>query len=280
MTRFCCILPAFSVFFLCGCLYTSHNYNTGRVLKGGQSAVTIGYGKQKLYDLDCWDVPGNFRDSWVELARKDGTIKCRKVTNPDTVPDTSYYSASLNESTTTSWSYGYSLGIRDNWGPFPGLEMGLLLEVPTMPISASFYLRLGLPPVKWQGLKHSATVGYIMGAWADNSYYAGYALSHSVGKGLAYASFRTTLMATQTPDIDSENTGNTFKFSHNRTLVHQLTTGFMWFMPVLAIFPDFITPQVNFIYPNIPLTFSMDSYGYDHGGIYTRWNIGFGWSFN
>ncbi|MFC1585131.1 hypothetical protein ACFL5V_06275 [Fibrobacterota bacterium] len=268
-------IPCFSALSLLGCLYTSHNYQTGRILKEGHSGTTIGYGRQQLVSLECH----SNSSSWGQLVREDGDTRCRSINDPSGTPDTSYSEPVVNKESIPEFSYGYGLGIRDRWGPFPGLEMGFLLELPTMPISAEFYFRLGLPDHMWQRTKHSASLGYIIGSWSDNSYYLGYGISREVGRHLAYANFRSTIMATQVADIEPEEVDDAFKFNHNRRFVQQLSLGFMWMIPGIVVFPDFVTPQINFIYPKIPVSFDMESFGYDHDGVYIKWNVGFGWRF-
>ncbi|MBF0430573.1 MAG: hypothetical protein HQK83_04805 [Fibrobacteria bacterium] len=259
---------------LCSCIYTTHNYNTGRTLQEGKSRITLGYGKQKMITLDC-----SYDNRWGYLIKKDGKATCLYEEYLDSTIDSSFYKPNDHIQSIPDLSFGYGLGIRNNWGPFPGLEMGFLLEIPTLPISAEFYMRLAMPDYMWKKTKHSVAMGYIMGAWADNSWYLGYAISHEIGKNLVYGSFRSTLMATQMMDNGTEDADESFKFVHNRKLVHMLTTGFMWFIPDIVIFPDFVTPQINILYPKIPLTFDSRSWGYDDGGFYVKWNVGFGWSF-
>lgn len=263
--------------FLSHCLYTSHSYNTGRILKQGLSSTTLGYGKQTLLSLEC-DGIGENGESWGSLVREDDKVHCRSIVG-NQPGDTTYFNPRVKKQKIPDWSFGYSLGIRDKWGPFPGLEMGFLLEVPTLPISAEFYLRLGLPHPKWKGFKHGAALGYIMGAWADNSQYLEYAISRDIGNHLAYTNFRTTYMASQIPDIYSGNKNSEFKLNKNRRLLLQNTFGFMWNIPPIIMFPDFVTPQINVTYPNLPLSYNEKAFGYEEGGLYVKWNIGFGWKF-
>ena len=55
------ILAASLAMVLQGRLYTSHHFNSGRVLEPGNTAVTFGWGKLKLYEANCpgWLVRGD-----------------------------------------------------------------------------------------------------------------------------------------------------------------------------------------------------------------------------
>ena len=45
---------------LTGCLYTTHHFNSGRILDPGQTAVTLGFGRARVYEQGCpdgWERP-------------------------------------------------------------------------------------------------------------------------------------------------------------------------------------------------------------------------------
>jgi hypothetical protein len=265
---FLALLP----FLLGGCLYTSHHFNSGRVLEPGNTSVTVGYGKMTLRERDCPDVPGGYAGLDSTRSR---CIRYRFGAEgqfQDTVP------SHLEEISLPRLSLGYRLGVRGAWGPFTGVELGWHLEAPTTPASAEFDLKFGLPAPRGLGLFHSLSGGWIVGMWADNSFFGEYALSRPFGKGsdahALYASYRLTRLATPPGEVFGDG-NRVYEFHRNPRWAHQASLGFHATMPDLFILPDFFSPQITVTTPWVR-TFEDDP---PELPFLYNFNIGFGWRF-
>lgn len=267
-------LAALAILSLSGCLYTSHHYNSGRILDPGNTAVTIGYGKFTLRESSC-----DYDNGYSELYDSTGAAHCVRYDwrNPNSA---TYDTASpiLREVKLPKFSLGYRLGVRGPWGPFTGLELGWHLEAPTNPGSAEFDLKFGLPAPKSLQLFHSLSGGWIVGMWADNSFFAEYAASRAFGRGdnahALYASYRLTRLATQ-PDDVFKTDSLALRFNTRRRLAQQATVGFHIRLPAIPVIPDYLSPQATFSTPWVPVFGDAPP----DGEILTDLNIGFGWRF-
>ena len=194
----------------------------------GKSQATVGLGRQPL-----WKCSRSEADS---LSPK---IAC----NEDETGK-----EKISKSQILKGSIDYRLGLRDKWGPFPGVEMEWHFEVPTNPASMEFALNLALPaPEK---MHHKFGAGWGVGAWADNSFFAEYALSRSVGNNLIFGNGRVTYLATQIVDVLGEDFAK--PFPSNQHMVFQSALGFFYRLPPWPVIPDFIIPQVNATLPAVP----------------------------
>jgi hypothetical protein len=265
-------LAAFLPGLLGGCLYTSHHFNSGRILEPGNTAVTFGYGKMTLIERKCPE----FQDGYAELdSTRTRCIRYRYAPegrSEDTLP------YSISETDLPRLSLGYRLGVRGEWGPFTGVELGWHLEAPTSPASAEFDLKFGLPAPGKLGIFHSLSGGWIVGMWADNSFFGEYALSRPFGKGsnahAAYASYRLLRLATPPNEVFGKE-DQAFEFRRNPRWAHQASLGFHASIPDLAVLPDFVSPQLTFTTPWVRV---LDDDPPDLPFLY-NFNIGFGWRF-
>jgi hypothetical protein len=260
---------------LSGCLYTTHHFNSGRILEPGQTAVTFGYGRAKLYDQVCPDGTVRYRPDTTHFTcypenwynRADWTPG--DSTTPPLVP------MEVVTQTLPKFSLSYRLGVRGAWGPFTGVELGWQVEAPTNPATVEFDLKFGLPMPRKIPVVHSLSAGWGVGMWADNSYFLEYAASHAFGPNALYGNYRFTWLATQPEDI--QTSFDTWKFRSYRQAINQCAFGFYWKWPDVVMLPDYVSPQVDFTFP-IRAPFGgadpslLDAYQMD-------FNLGFGWNF-
>lgn len=255
---------AFPALFLNGCLYTSHHFNTGRVLEPGNTAVTVGWGKARLYEEDCPDNaygPFTYGPESGRCMVYGDSILVKPIVSSTSIP---------------KFSLGYRLGVRRDWGPFTGVELGWHIEVPTNPGSAEFDAKFGLPaPERYF---HSLSGGWIIGSWADNSVFGEYAASRGFGKGdpahSLYASYRLTYLATQPSDAVAEDS-LVNRFNHRRRFAHQATAGFLFRLPAFPVLPDFFSPHATVSMPVVP---AFDGPAPDEPFLLDL-NFGVGWRF-
>lgn len=265
------VLAALPALYLSGCLYTTQHFNTGRLLEPGETAVTMGWGKAHFYQDNC---PDGFY-----LDFPDGKpVDCRwsgYSSRPNVVhdPADSVRSVVRESQTTPKVSLGYRLGVRKQWGPLTGIEIGWSLEAPTNPISLEFDLKAGLPaPAGWK-VSHSLSAGWGVGAWVDNTWFAEYAVARAFGKCALFGSYRFSLLATQPTDLDSSfNAARFVPFPH---LAHQVSLG--WFQPLAAIpiVPDYLIPEITLTAPVF-----RDGLRYARPPAFDfNFNLGIGWNF-
>lgn len=267
------ILAAALSVLLGGCLYTSHHFNSGRILEPGNTAVTVGYGKMSLLERECPELRDGptFPDS-----TKSKCFRYRFTPEGD-VEET--YPYRIRETSIPRFSLGYRLGVRGAWGPFTGVELGWHLEAPTTPVSAEFDLKFGLPAPGRLGLFHAVSGGWIVGMWADNSYFGEYALSRPFGKGsnahALYASYRLSRLATPPGEVFGDDENRILEFRRNPRWAHQASLGFHVSIPDLIILPDFLSPQVTLTTPWVQV---LDEDPPESPFLYNL-NLGIGWRF-
>ncbi len=239
-------------FLLAGCLYTGQHFNDGRLLGPGNTSVTLGAGVSREIAFGCLEYPGY----GMGYSYKDSTgLHCiRYRITRDSVGNAVYrddtVAPGLSGTLRPKASLGYRLGVAGRIGPFPGADIGLRLEAPTNPVSGEFDLRLGLPAPLAAAWRHSLSAGWIIGAWADNSWFLEYAGSHDWGVTAVFANYRATLLATQFADLgDAEGSR---RFASRRRLIHQASLGWLWNLPPLPAVPDFLAPEATLTYPLAP----------------------------
>jgi hypothetical protein len=275
-------LPAAAAFLLTGCLYTTHHFNTGRLLEPGETSLTLGAGPFHSLDYGCPDVPnGVFYEGIDESTDSTGTHCMRyrsvfdsagnTVGRTDSVPHAHAWKSTLKA------SLGYRLGVHGPFGPFAGAEIGLHLEGPTNPASAEFDVKVGLPMPQGRPFHHSLSGGVGIGAWADNSYFGEYALSRAFGASDLFVDYRATYLASQLSDLKGSE--SRLHFGTRRRLIHQASLGFLWALPDVPVLPDFVVPLVVLTYPLAPVgtdtpppDYLLDDHAWD-------FSIGMGWTF-
>jgi hypothetical protein len=225
------LIPAAA--FLAGCLYSTHNFATGRLLPQGRSEATVGLGRQPI-----WRCAGYVQDS----TRSGGA--CGEGGRGEELAE---------RSDMPKGSVGYRLGIRDAWGPFPGLELRWHLEAPTNPATMEFGLNLGLPggsPGVPGAFRHAVGAGWGIGAWADKTFYAEYAASTRIGPPLLYGNLRVTYLATQIGEVLGEDFAKPFPSNQHWVFQAGLGAG----IPVgdWPVLPDMVLPGVSVTLPQIP----------------------------
>ena len=268
---------AASAFLLSGCLYTTHHYNTGRLLEPGSTSVTLGYGRTQAPGYGC--PHGTLYEDKDSL----GVLQCTTGFGPYETDSAGRGSqkplveaGGPTSASVTQASLGYRLGVHGRFGPFTGAEIGLHLEAPTNPASAEFDLKLGLPMPGARPYHHSLSLGWGIGAWADNSWFAEYAASRSFGENDLFFNYRGTWLATQLSDLNGSESRHRFRV--HRRFIHQGALGFLWTLPEIPVLPDFVAPEAVLTYPLAPMgedavpAFVLDDRAWD-------FNFGFGWHF-
>jgi len=256
---------------LTGCLYTTHHFNSGRILDPGQTAVTIGIGRSSIYSQGCPDGYGRDYDTTATAhpcAPYFGGSSARPV-------DTAHVPEAVTSITIPKFSLGYRLGVRGPWGPFTGVEMGWHLEALTNPGTVEFDLKFGLPVPEKFHAHHSLSGGWGVGMWADNSWFLEYAASRDLGKHAVYGNYRYTWLATQPADL-------TYSFDHwrfvsHRNYAHQAALGLYLKLPDIFLVPDYVTPQVNFTFPVTAPFIKIDQDKLE--SVLVNINFGCGWNF-
>jgi len=213
---------------LSGCLYSTQHFHTGVLLPAGKSQTTLGAGRQPL---------------WRCANYQSDSLGTRRVCDEDGTG-----SEKIEKSDVFKGSLDYRLGVRDSWGPFPGVELQWHLEIPTSPATMEFAMNLALPSNG--AYRHKLGAGWGIGAWADNSYFLDYAISRKLGRPLFFGSFRTTWLATQIGDVIGEDFAKPFP-SHQH-LILQGAFGAQLQLPDWAVAPDFFVPLINLTWPQVP----------------------------
>jgi hypothetical protein len=211
---------------LTGCLYSTQHFHTGVVMAEGHGEATFGLGRQPRWDCSA---PADSLDP--KACDEDGSG-----------------SEQVSRSDVPQASIDYRLGIADHLGPFPGVELQWHLEAPTNPASLEFSANLGMPA--WGGMRHMLGAGWGIGAWADNSLFLQYAASRRVGLPLFFANLRATLLATQLPRVLKDDFSRALP--SERVLVLQSGFGARFPLPRIPFAPDFVVPQFNLSYPQLP----------------------------
>lgn len=263
-------------FLLSGCLYSTHHFNTGRLLEPGRTSFTVGGGMMKSFRYGCDEESGSYEDGdstrrfCVEHTQENDFQSGQWTQRTDTTEQRKFPSSA------PKGSLGYRLGMSGPRGFITGAEIGLHLEAPTNPVSGEFDLKIGLPVPGGRPYHHSLSGGWGIGIWADNSYFLEYALSRAFGGSDLFASYRGTRLATQIADLGGSE--NDRRFKSKRRLIHQATFGFSWALPAIPVIPDFIVPMAVLSYPLAPFSESkvpdliLDDHLWDM-------SLGMGWRF-
>lgn len=258
---------------LTGCLYTTHHFNSGRILDPGQTAVTFGYGRARIYEQGC-------PDGWGRPFGDSNSTHCERYIYNDpfnSVRDSVLIRQRVTSLAIPKFSIGYRLGVRGPWGPLTGVEMGWHLEAVTNPGTIEFDLKFGLPLPHRLIAKHhhSVSAGWGVGMWADNSWFLEYAASRDLGRHSVYGNYRYTWLATQPSEIDESF--ETWKFESHMGHAHQAGLGIYLRLPDIFLIPDYITPQANITFPVKAPFVKVDAELMDP--VLLNYNLGFGWNF-
>jgi len=258
-------LKVFRIFFistslcLTSCIYSTHHFNSGKLLKAGETQVTLGLGHQPLYN--CANQVADSLNSGEQACRVPNTLGANEL-----VEQRSLVKGSLN----------YRLGIRDNWWIFPGAELILHIEAPTNPATLEFGLKLALPGFSQKGFFHNATAGWGVGVWADNSFYGEYAVAKQWGPSLLFFNTRATYLATQINEVLSEEFENSLP-SHQKWIL-QTGFGLHYTLPDIPIIPDVMIPNLNLTFPQVA-SGQKKFLSEDTEKVLWDFNFGFGWMF-
>lgn len=243
-----------AVTLLSGCLYSTHNFGTGTLLPAGRSQTTVGIGRQPI-----WRCSEPLSDSaGARQACNENRSGAEEVVKSD-MP---------------KGSLDYRLGVRNQWGVFPGVELKWHFEVPTNPATMEFSMNLALP--SRPSFKHALGTGWGIGAWADNTFFLEYAVSRKWGVPLFFGNFRTTWLATQIGEVMGEDFAK--PFPSNQHLVFQTGLGMVLNLGDWLILPDYIVPHIILTVPQVP---SGDRRFIPMDIPLAQWdaNLGFGWTF-
>jgi hypothetical protein len=235
---------------LTGCLYSTQHFHTGVLMGAGRGEATLGLGRQPR-----WECSAPADSLQPRACNEDGT---------------GAEHARLSEGPQAS--FDYRVGIADRLGPFPGAELQWHLEAPTNPASLEFGANLGLPA--WGAMRHMLGAGWGIGAWADNSLFLQYAASRRVGLPLFFGNLRATLLATQLPRVLKDDFSRALP--SRRVLVLQSGFGARFALPKMPLAPDFLVPQFNVSYPQLPAG-DRDFRRADIPPLQWDMNLGMGW---
>ena len=235
---------------LSGCLYSTQHFHTGVLAPEGHGQATLGLGRQPLWRCSAPE------DSVGHRACNDDGSGKEQVTRTEAVQ------ASID----------YRLGLTDKIGPFPGAELEWHLEAPTNPATLEFSANLAMP--SWGGLRHMLGAGWGIGAWSDNSLFMEYAASRRVGLPLFFTNLRATLLATQLPRVLRDDFAEALP--SERVLVVQSGFGARFPLPRWRMAPDFVIPQFNLTYPQLPAGDRVFR-GQDIPALQWDMNLGLGW---
>jgi hypothetical protein len=292
---------ALSILCLQGCLYTGHHFNTGQLLKSGETHWEMGLGHQRVAERNCSDV--TTQQVFLELKKNDpgphvegnvwqdrGYAILEKGPNGETDCNVDWYAgydtvtrksvvfsdrfpAELQFLNMPSASFGWRLGVRDSWGPMTGVDLGWRLEAVTGPATLEFDARFGLPkPPTRTELRHNVALGWGLGMWADNSLYAEYALGWGDGNWRPFSNMRITYLASQ--PVDLGDSIDERYFASARRWVGQLFLGCEWFLPKAMLLPGRLMPTVSVAWPSVP--FFVDGHGASSSGLEWRFALGMG----
>jgi hypothetical protein len=233
----------------------------GKLLNPGESITTIGLGDQPWYKR---------RDTSVATSKYD-TIMWK----PNYLMDSTGYPPGYDSTgrliyprDTTIWKrktdgrqssfcFNYRLGILDKYPLGKGLEFGFHMEAPVPSegggsMVLEFDLRSGLPPavVGNAVFNHNVGLGWMVGMWVDNGWYAEYAAGLEYKHLVPYTSIRLLYTATDlTGDQFAFENANFFK-KHSQYLNIRQCLGCAIKIPRLPVLPDYIVPEMTLAYPN------------------------------
>jgi hypothetical protein len=301
-----------------GCLYTSHHFNTGRLLEPGKTHWEIGLGRQPFVAYSCPELSieeqnqiqlelaaealklpniqrenaGGLSFSGSAHADPDGRPACHvaysagldSVTG-EYMQTEKYLPASSKITSQFNYSLGWRLGVRKAWGPLTGVDLGWRLEAPTGPATLEFDARFGLPtPEILPAWNHSLSMGWGIGAWADNTVFTEYALGRGQGTFLPFirpfVNTRLTYLATQPSDFTASNSYQ--GFPSYRRWIGQASLGSEFVLPDIFLVPRRILSEATLTYPGLPgitgLSSETSPMHTASTGLNLGWSLGLSWA--
>lgn len=236
------LIAVFLGFFSAGCNFTSQSYNFGKLLDPGSSLVTVGAGGRQFY-----------RVHWHDTAVQNATV---------TLKDTTVFQ-------NYSLCFDYRLGILKKIPFGQGLEIGFHLEGPVQysptdsigkltgeylgPAALELDCRMGIKDFSLgKGIfHHNAGVGWTVGQWIDNGWYAEYAAGWEYKWLIPYIDFRAELLATDPTSVDSLTESYT-PFEHEkRSWTTRTAIGVAIRVPhIFFLLPAYISPELSFVCPH------------------------------
>ena len=252
---------------LSGCLSsTLQHYNDGRTLATGitddtwglvRTTMTVCAGETKRGSSGLMECQ---LDTVVKTIIPNGTAVYSSENLPKDTTITAVNTAPMYQ-LMTSWR----LGVRDSWGPFTGVDLGWAIEFPG---TLEFDGRLGLPgPAPEASWRHSMTLGWGIGNWADNTWYAEYGISNQLSESaLLFGNLRESILSTQISDLEMEQTQSRL-FANHRRLLSQASFGMRFGPFKKGLLPKFYTFGAHFGTPVVPFlggasSKTADAHGY------------------
>jgi hypothetical protein len=202
-----------------------------------------------------------------------------------------------------SMCFDYRLGVLDRHPFGQGVEIGFHLEQSLRSMHDTFYVytsandppyepvdssavvdrypiadsppvlelngRVGLPDaVLGDGLyHHNIELGWIVGGWVDNGWFAGYCAGWEREHIMPYGGARVVLTPTDVLNRSSSPGDGDFFTEHDRSWHVRLTAGMAVSIPRLPVLPDYVSPEISVYAPNhskcSPIGFA--------------WNVGLRW---
>jgi hypothetical protein len=226
-----------------GCNFTTQSYNTGKLLNPGETLLSAGIGKREFYSISAHDAAGNLLVSMPDSF----------VTKIDTSRE-QYFSACID----------YRLGVLRKFPFGRGLEIGFHLESPYQlnpkysadaylgPVLLEFDGRFGFKdkPIGKGLLHHNLGLGWTIGPWIDNGWYAEYAAGWEYERLIPYANFRAEWLATNISDFnDITESYSPYRYT-KRSWTTRTAIGVSMRVPHWWISPDFVVPEITLIYPH------------------------------
>lgn len=229
------------------CNFTSQSYNHGKLLSAGESMFGAGVGRRQFYRIDKELLVVN--ETVYDTV--DTLIRPRIVSSIDTLMDTvqgHWWSLGVN----------FRLGILQ-YKPFGnGLEIGVHLEYP-----AQLSTHYGLPVIEFDAragfasieiaralMHHNVVVGWTLGAWVDNGWYAEYAAGLEYKALIPYGNIRALLVATDITTDSLDLFDNQVLAEHELSWNVRLAFGMSVRLPRWPALPDFVSPEVSMFFPN------------------------------
>lgn len=233
-------------FVLTGCLGSSHHFRKGKTLPSGE--YEYNYGVSTIEQIICTE-------------RESGN-SCQRFSKQD-IPNL---------------SRSFRLGVRDEWGIFPGVDAGYQME---SNLVLEFDIRLAMPHLFIYGeeFNHAVGLGWGVGFWPDNTYFVDYVLSKQWTNKTLYLSTRQSWLATQLSDFGVDNgEENEDIYIHNRRWLQQYGLGFEYTMGEVWLLPDQFHIQVLATGPYVAYIGS-ETPNENPFNFNTQLNFGLGWHF-
>ena len=232
------------------CNFTTQSYNTGKLLNPGETLVSVGIGKREFYSIKT-----NY--SVVSYhPYSDST--------PFSVPDSIISRFDTTRNQGYSFCLDYRLGVLRTLPFGKGVEIGFHAEGPYQmdtryenaanigPAILEFDGRFGFKekPIGKGLLHHNLGLGWTIGPWIDNGWYAEYAAGWEYKWLIPYANFRAELLSTKISDFDSLTESYSPYQFEKRSWTTRTALGISMHVPHWWISPDFLVPEITVIYPH------------------------------